>query len=127
MSGSNARHLLFPYAVEAAAVLGWFLAFLGSAQLPVGLPFVLFFPLTATLVAAVLAWGFPDPDYGASGGGLVAATGGAKVVPRVAMVAMILGTLLGVVTSSFVFAVAYGLAGIVCSVVGGIVGRRART
>jgi hypothetical protein len=126
VSRENTRHVLFPYAVEAAAVVGWLVAFLGTALVPLPVPGWLFFPAAATLIAAVLAWGFPDPDYGAAGGHVVAATGGGKVVPRVAMVAMLLGTLLGLVTMEFAYAVAFGAAGIVCSVVGGLLGRRVR-
>lgn len=124
MARSNARHLLFPHGVTAAAVLGWALAVLGAGLVPLPIPAWAFFPAVAVLVAAVLAWGVPEPDYGAGGGGLPVLTGGARVVPQVSMVAMLLGVLFGFLTTGFVAAVGYGVAGIVCSAVGGLLGRR---
>ena len=125
MSGANRRHVLFPFGVEAAAVLAWGLLLLGLGTLPVGIPFPLLFPLSAAIVATVLAWGLPDPDYGASLGGVAAARGG-LVIPRVATVSMLLGVLAGVLWGGFLGAVGFGAAGIVASLVGGLLGRRFR-
>lgn len=140
VSRSSTRHALFPAGVEALAVIAWALVFGGLWMLAEGLQegpvpgggaisavaialSVFGAPL---LVGLVIGWGISDPDYSTTVGKVAALRGGGLVLPRVGGVSMVVCFFLGLFGGGFVVGVLYGFLGFFLSVIGGLVGRRAR-